>query len=101
MRVGDVERSFYVRQLYDNKAAVTIESLDEPRLAAYARACAWTLARAHARSGRAAELSGYMGNGDRFETSMVTFGLAYRDRNLEDYQELQRAARDCRIVVAP
>jgi uncharacterized protein (DUF2252 family) len=101
MRVGDRERSFYVRQLYDNKAAVTIEDLNESLLAAYARACAWTLARAHARSGRAAEISGYMGKNTSFETSMATFALAYRDRNLDDYQALQRAAREGRIVVAP
>jgi hypothetical protein len=32
---------------------------------------------------------------------MATFALAYRDRNLDDYQALQRAAREGRIVVAP
>jgi uncharacterized protein (DUF2252 family) len=100
MRVGDRQRSFYVRQLYDNKAAVSIEKLSESLLAAYARACAWTLARAHARSGRAGEISGYMGNNSNFETAIATFGLSYRDRNLDDYQALQRAAHDGRIVVA-
>jgi uncharacterized protein (DUF2252 family) len=100
LRVGDRDRSFYVRQLYDNKAAVTIEGLNESLLAAYGRACAWTLARAHARSGRSGEMSGYMGKNASFETSMATFALAYRDRNLDDYQALQRAAHEGRITVA-
>jgi uncharacterized protein (DUF2252 family) len=99
-RVGDRDRSFYVRQLYDNKAAVTIEGLNESLLAAYGRACAWTLARAHARSGRSGEMSGYMGKNASFEASMANFALAYRDRNLDDYQALQRAAREGRITVA-
>lgn len=100
MRVDRTDRSFYVRQLYDAKALVTIEHLDEPLLVAYGRVCAWALARAHARSGRAAEIDGYLGKNDQFETSLATFALAYRDRNLADFQALQRAAQEGRVSVA-
>jgi hypothetical protein len=98
--VGDTSRSFYVRQLYDNKASVMIEQLNESLLVAYGRACAWTLARAHARSGKSAEIAGYLGKNDRFESSVTTFALAYRDRNQRDYAALQSAAKQGRITVA-
>jgi Uncharacterized protein conserved in bacteria (DUF2252) len=98
--IGGVSSSFYVRQLYDNKATVLIERLNESQLVAYGRACSWALARAHARSGRSAEITGYLGKNTSFETSMASFALAYRDRNEADYQELQRAVKQGRITVA-
>jgi len=98
--VEGVSRSFYVRQLYDNKASVIIDQLNESLLVAYGRACSWALARAHARSGRSAEIAGYLGKNERFETSVTAFALAYRDRNQSDYQALQSAAKQGRITVA-
>ena len=53
VKKGALTRHYYVRQLYDNKAAIAIEQLDESLLVAYGRICAWTLARAHARAGAA------------------------------------------------
>ena len=48
----DQERDFYVRQLWDGKRSVDVETLPPEGLAIYGRVCGWTLARAHARSGR-------------------------------------------------
>ena len=45
------ERDFYVRQLWDGKRSVEIETLPPEGLEIYGRVCGWTLARAHARSG--------------------------------------------------
>ena len=90
-------RSFYVRQLYDHRAAVDIERLDATLLEAYGRMCAWTLARAHARSGTSAQIAGYLGGSTRFEEAMSEFALAYRDRNARDYQALHDAAAQGRI----
>ena len=45
------QRDFYVRQLWDGKRSVEIETLPPEGLAIYGRACGWSLARAHARSG--------------------------------------------------
>jgi uncharacterized protein (DUF2252 family) len=50
----------YVRQLRDVKITAIIEDWDFDILRAYARLCAWALARAHARSGDAAMISGYI-----------------------------------------
>jgi len=58
---GAGARHFYVRQLRDMKLNPLIETFDSPRLLRYAEVTGWTLARAHARSGDAAIISGYMG----------------------------------------
>lgn len=100
LNVERTRRSFYVRQLYDNKASVVVEHLNESLLVAYGRACAWALARAHARSGSSAQITGYLGKNDRFETSMAAFALAYRDRNQADFEALKGAATQGRITVA-
>jgi uncharacterized protein (DUF2252 family) len=100
LNVEHVKRSFYVRQLYDNKASVVIEHLDESRLVAYGRVCAWALARAHARSGTSAQIAGYLGKNNHFETAMAAFALLYRDRNEADYQAMRSAVKQGRITVA-
>lgn len=97
---GDHRRSFYVRQLFNNRASVDVGRLDEASLVAYGRLCAWTLARAHARFGRGEEIAGYLGNGDRFDESVADFSLAYRDRNQVDYEALRDAVERGRVTVA-
>ena len=94
------DRHYYVRQLYDNKSSIAIDHLDESLLVTYGRVCAWVLARAHARSGRGAEIAGYLGKSDVADTALASFAAAYRDRTLEDYRALQRAASEGRIAVA-
>ena len=91
-RIGGEERSFYVRQLYDHQASVALERLDERQLRAYGRVCAWTLARAHARSGRAGEIAGYLGANDRFATSLSDFAESYRERVREDFHAFASTA---------
>jgi uncharacterized protein (DUF2252 family) len=93
-------RSFYVRQLFDGRATVDLARLDEGRWGAYARACAWVLAHAHARSGRAQDIAGYLGTGDRFVTYLGNYALEYRERNRADYEEFRRAAQQGRVAVA-
>ena len=95
-----VGSSFYVRQLYDHKASVDLERMDESRLLAYAKVCAWVLARAHARSGSSAQIAGYLGRGDRFAHAVGDYAVAYRDRNLADFLSLELAAREGRVTVA-
>ena len=57
-------RDFYVRQLRDMKLSIPVESLTAQQLERYAEICGWSLARAHAKSGDAATISGYLGKGD-------------------------------------
>jgi uncharacterized protein (DUF2252 family) len=100
VKKGPSTRHYYVRQLYDNKAAIAIEQLDESLLVAYGRICAWTLARAHARGGRGAEIAAYLGKSDVADDAFATFAMAYRDRTLRDYEALQSAAKKGRITLA-
>ena len=48
----DANRYFYWRQLRDMKGSAVVEAMSPGGLEFYARLCGWTLARAHARSGR-------------------------------------------------
>ena len=53
--------------------------------------------RAHAKSGDAAMISGYLGSNDRFDKAVAKSALAYTDQNERDYQALLKAIREGRI----
>jgi uncharacterized protein (DUF2252 family) len=90
---------FYVRQLRDWKMSYEVGSGQEKRFATYARFCALALARAHARSGSASAIAGYLGKGDTFDRAIESFAVTYADQNERDYQALQQAEADGRIEV--
>ena len=96
---GGEARHFYVRQLRDIKIKPLVEIMEPPDLLSYAEACGWALARAHARSGDAALLAGYMGKGATFDEAIADFAVAYADQNERDHQELVKAVRADRIKV--
>jgi uncharacterized protein (DUF2252 family) len=100
VKKGASTRHYYVRQLYDNKAAIAVDKLDESLLVSYGRICAWTLARAHARGGGGAEIAAYLGKSDVADEAFAGFALAYRDRTLSDFKALQSAAKEGRITLA-
>ena len=54
-------------------------------LSNYAEVCGWLLARAHARSGDAAMISGYTGKSDVFDRAIGTFARLYADQTERDY----------------
>jgi uncharacterized protein (DUF2252 family) len=95
--LDDVQRDFYVRQLWDWKASGEIELLDERRLGVYAQMCGWTLARAHARSGDPIAISAYLGSSDAFDRALVAFGEAYAVQNERDFAALKQAVDDKRV----
>ena len=88
---------FYVRQLHDLRVSVVIEGWDFEALRAYARTCAWALARAHARTGDAAMISGYMGSGGIFPEAICEFAVGYADQTARDHKAFAKAIRDGRI----
>jgi hypothetical protein len=89
---------FYVRQLYDMKGSAVVASMDGPTLAEYLALCGWTLARAHARSGEAAEISGYLGASDVFDQAVVRFAVDYAAQTVRDHAALAEAVRSGRIT---
>jgi Uncharacterized protein conserved in bacteria (DUF2252) len=95
----DRGRHFFVRQLRDMKIKPVVEIMEPLNLIRYAELCGWVLARAHARSGDAAALAGYMGKGDTFDEAIADFAEAYADQNERDHKALVAAARAGRIEV--
>jgi hypothetical protein len=49
------------------------------------------LAKAHARSGDAAVIAGYLGKGDSFDRALASFAEKYAKQNMMDYQALVEA----------
>jgi uncharacterized protein (DUF2252 family) len=83
---GKYKLQLYVRQLRDMKFSVDISALKPIQLSRYAEICGWTLARAHARSGDASMIAGYMGKSDTFDRTIETFSELYADQAKRDYE---------------
>jgi hypothetical protein len=88
---------FFVRQLRDMKMSYPIEDISPLRLQHYADYCGWSLARAHARGGDAATISGYLGQGDAADQAMETFAIAYADQIERDHDSLKAAVQAGRV----
>jgi hypothetical protein len=93
----DGERDYYLRQIRDKKGSLEPDS--SPGLACCAELCGWAIARAHARSGNAAQIAGYLGKNDKFERAIGAFANIYADQVEADYQAFQAAARRGAIPV--
>ena len=91
-------RCFFVRQLRDMKMSAPIEGISAARMKMYAQWCGLTLARAHAKSGDAALISGYLGKTDSFDQAIGKFSIAYADQNAADHGTLLAAEKSGRII---
>jgi hypothetical protein len=87
-----VRPDYYIRQLRDWKGSFDVAILDPQALAVYAKYCAWTLARAHARSGDRVAIAAYIDDNDVFDQAIADFSVAYADKNEQDFARLQEAA---------
>jgi uncharacterized protein (DUF2252 family) len=94
-----IVRDFYVRQLWDWKASADLSTLSESGLHAYSRACGWSLARAHARSGDRLAIAAYLGGGSKFDKAIADFSSAYADQNERDYERLADAVAGGEVPV--
>jgi uncharacterized protein (DUF2252 family) len=94
-----VGRDFYVRQLWDWKTSVDLDTIQPLGLELYGQVCGFLLARAHARSGDRIAIASYLGKGDTFDRALVEFASAYADQNERDYATLKEAQRAGRIEV--
>jgi uncharacterized protein (DUF2252 family) len=94
---GGRTMDFYVRQLRDGKASIDLDRLDRRGLSAYGALCGAALARAHARSGDASAIAGYLGNSDRADRALAEFAVSYSAQNQRDYEALLQAIADGRI----
>ncbi|NEU10968.1 DUF2252 domain-containing protein [Methylobacterium sp. BTF04] len=85
-------RSYYVRQLKNKKLSAVTGILSESGPKAYARLCGTTLARAHARSGDAAMITGYLGKGSAFDKAVAEFAIRYAKQTVADHALLSEHA---------
>jgi hypothetical protein len=90
-------RHFYVRQLRDMKLKFRIERFKSAKLVLFAEWCGATLARAHARSGGPALISGYLGNADIFDRAIAAFAVTYADQVERDHETFRRGVREGKI----
>jgi uncharacterized protein (DUF2252 family) len=95
--IDGIRRDYFMRQLWDWKASVEIDLLEPPLLARYGELCAWTLARAHARSGDRIAIAAYLGNGASFDQAIAAYAAAYADQNDRDHATLLAAIADGRL----
>ena len=80
------------------KISAIIETMEPETMRIYAKLCGWALARAHARSGDPAMISGYLGNSDSFDKAILQFSEAYAEQNDRDYKKLAKAVKSGKIT---
>jgi hypothetical protein len=90
-------KDFYVRQLRDMRGSTDIGILSPRELIGKGEACGAALARAHARTGDPARISGYLGEGDAFVEAITDFAEAYADQTERDYAAFLRAIKKGRL----
>jgi hypothetical protein len=96
--VDGVKRDFYFRQLRDWKFSFPLEAMVPEGLRVYAEVCAWSLARAHARSGDRVAIAGYLGSSTAFDDALAQFGESYADLNERDLGQMKTAIASGRIT---
>jgi uncharacterized protein DUF2252 len=92
---------YYVRQFRDMKVSAEVETFLPGTLVDYATMCGWALARAHAKSGDAAMIAGYLGSSDQFDDALVQYARAYADQAERDFATFQAAIRSGRLSMEP
>jgi len=93
-----VARDYYVRQFHDWKGSADVDNMLVPGATLYARICAATLARAHARWGDRIAIASYLGKGDAFDRAIADFCAAYADQNERDYEAFAAAVKSGRLT---
>ena len=79
------------------KFSFPVEGFSAVQMNRYAEICGGLLARAHARSGDAAKISGYLGKTEVFDEAIGEFALAYADQTIRDHSALVVAVKAGRI----
>jgi uncharacterized protein (DUF2252 family) len=93
----DEGRDYYFRQLRDMRMKLDVEEMSREDWFEYVKICGWALARAHARTGDAARIAGYMGKNEAFDEAIGKFAVAYADQTDRDHAAFVKAIRTGRL----
>jgi uncharacterized protein (DUF2252 family) len=94
----DDGKHYYVRQLKDMKIKPDVVAYHGDLMLRYAEVCGWALSRAHARSGRPAVISGYLGKSAAFDEAIADFAVAYADQTERDHEVFVKAVKSGKLV---
>jgi uncharacterized protein (DUF2252 family) len=75
--IDGVLHDYYIRQLWDWKVSPELERMKPGDLRVLGEACAWTLARAHARTGDRVAIASYLDRGTGFSDAIDDFETDY------------------------
>jgi uncharacterized protein (DUF2252 family) len=98
--IGRSGEHYVGRRLQTVKGAWDPTDASPKRLRRFAKLCGWALARAHARSGDALAIAGYLGSGNVFDRAVAEFADSYADQNERDYVAFRDAISAGRVPVA-
>jgi uncharacterized protein (DUF2252 family) len=93
----DKGHDFYFRQLRDMRMKIDIQEMSKQDWFEYVKLCGWVLARAHARTGDPAMITGYLGKTEAFDKAIAMFAIAYADQTERDYTSFLKAIRAGRM----
>ena len=96
----DSGRQFYVRTLKNRRLGGVSEITEGAAFSDYARLCGRTLARAHARSGDPAAITGYSGKSEVLDDAIASFAMAYAKQTILDHAALVRAKNPAKSAKA-
>jgi uncharacterized protein (DUF2252 family) len=94
------DSDYYWRQLKDMKGSINVAKASKDGFMTYIELCAVCLSRAHARTGDASTIAGYLGKGKSFDRAVADFAMAYADQTERDYQLLVEAVDSVHVVAA-
>ncbi len=92
------DRHYFVRQMKNMKASMPIEFLTGEPFEFWAWVCGGLLSRAHARTGDAAKIAGYVGKGSVLSASLAEFAERYGDQTEKDHAALVAAIGSGRVA---
>jgi len=94
------EHQYLVRQLNDHKGSIDLQKLRGDGLESLAQVAGELLARGHARSGDACEISGYCGAASKVIRALRDFAGQYADQTDSDYAAFLGAIKKGQIKTA-
>lgn len=86
-------RHFYLRQLRDVKIGVNTVLWEREDFRTVSPIAGQILARAHARSGDASFVRGYLGKSDAFDEAITSYATAYAKQTERDYNQFKKACK--------